>query len=187
MTTKRFVTPLLCLGLCLAFAMMFAPAAEAQSLVGYNCLQNVSNGEFKTNDATQLADLCKDHEIWYFSQVSGTSNYCIKNQSNGKYLEHHATQLSDKCDSDGEYWTLTPVSLEGETVYCVENVENDQYLTSSASQLSKLLRPAAVLAHLQSRLALHPESGQHRVPRKPCHGDGRQMRQSGHLVGEDPG
>ena len=91
MTTKRFVSPVLCLGLCLAFAMMFALAAEAQNLAGYNCLQNVSNGEFKTSDASQLADLCKDHEIWQLTQVSGTSYYCIKNQSNGKYLENRAT------------------------------------------------------------------------------------------------
>jgi len=48
MPLNRFVTPSLCLGLCLAFAVAFAPAAGAQSLAGYNCIQNLSNGEFKT-------------------------------------------------------------------------------------------------------------------------------------------
>src|SRR3954469_8819802 len=103
MTPKRFVTPSLCLGLCLAFVVAFAPAARAQSLAGYNCIQNLSNSQFKTSSASSLASACKDQEIWQLSQVSGKTSYCIKNQSNGQYLENKATKLSSDCNGDDEY------------------------------------------------------------------------------------
>jgi hypothetical protein len=45
MTSNRVVTFVLGLGICLAFAGEFAPAAGAQSLAGYNCLRNLSNLE----------------------------------------------------------------------------------------------------------------------------------------------
>ena len=117
MTSKRFASFALCLGISLVFAGALAPAAEAQTLAGYNCLQNLSNGEFKTSSASQLADDCQDQEIWQLSQPAGSAYYCIKNESNGQYLESSATKLSGDCDGSSEYWNVTQVSYQGETVY----------------------------------------------------------------------
>src|SRR5690348_11953602 len=133
MTSKRFATFAF---LCLCIALFAAPSAQAQSLAGFKCIQNLSNSEFKTSSASQLASACKDQEIWQLTQASGTGYYCIKNESNGQYLENHATKLSDTCDSNDEYWNLTQVTYQGETLYCVQNVGNSEYLTSSASSLS---------------------------------------------------
>jgi len=83
MRSNRFVTLGLrlglCLGLCLALAAALTPAAEAQNLAGYNCLQNLSNGQFKTSSASQLANACQSQQIWQLTQVSGKTSYCIKN------------------------------------------------------------------------------------------------------------
>jgi hypothetical protein len=59
MRSNRFFVFGLCLGLCLVFGAAFAPAAQAQSLAGYNCIQNLSNSEFKTSSASSLASACQ--------------------------------------------------------------------------------------------------------------------------------
>src|SRR5215218_6553780 len=133
MTAKRFA--MFGFFLCLCFVLA-APAAQAQSLAGFKCIQNLSNSEYKTSSASQLAGACKDQEIWQLTQVSGTSYYCVKNESNGQYLENHARSLADTCDGNSEYWSVSTVNYQGETVYCVKNVDNNEYLTSNAGSLS---------------------------------------------------
>ena len=132
MTPNRFVTPSLCLGLCLAFVVAFAPAARCAE--PRRLQLHPEPVERRVQDQQRLASLasaCKDQEIWQLSQVSGKTSYCIKNQSNGQYLENKATKLSSECNGDDEYWNVTPVSYQGETFYCVQNVGNSEYLTST--------------------------------------------------------
>jgi len=135
MSFHHFTARGLFLGICLVLAAAFSPAARAQSL-GVNCIQNLSNGEFKTNKAAQLASACQSSEIWYLSTVSGTNYYCIKNQLNGEYLGNRANSLEAKCSGNNQYWNITPQPYNGETLYCLQNVGNGEYLTRKAGKLA---------------------------------------------------
>src|ERR1700709_1443840 len=127
MSSNRFFVFGLCLGLCLVLASAFAPAAQAQSLAGYNCIQNLSNSEFKTSSASSLASACQMTELSHFSTCSGTQYYCVKNQSNGQYLENKATKLANECNGHAESRTMPLDTYPGDTVYCVQNVGNSEY------------------------------------------------------------
>jgi len=137
MTSNRVVTSVLCLGICLAFAAAFAPAAGAQSLAGYNCIQNLSNSEFKTSSASSLANACQSQQNLAVDAGKRQDVLLHQEPVERPVPRNKATKLSSDCNGDDEYWNITPVVYQGETVYCVQNVGNSEYLTSSASQLSK--------------------------------------------------
>src|ERR1700710_2125269 len=106
MSSNRFFVFGLCLGLCLVLASAFAPAAQAQSLAGYNCIQNLSNSEFKTSSASSLASACESTKNALMSAASCPQYYCVKNQSNGQYLDNKATKLANECNGTDEYWNI---------------------------------------------------------------------------------
>ncbi len=94
MRSNRFFVVGLCLGIGLVFAAAFAPAAQAQSLAGYNCIQNLSNSEFKTSSASQLASHCQSDEIWQLTAVSGRGGIMSQNGVSTEQAIQDATRRS---------------------------------------------------------------------------------------------
>jgi len=121
----------------LAFIAMAGTSgrAYAQSLPQYACVQNVSNSEYLTSSASQLANNCQSNQVFQLVAQSG-GNYCIQNVSNGQYLENHATQMSSSCTGNNEYWKFTTTTSDGMTVYCIQNQGNSEYLTAHKTQMS---------------------------------------------------
>ncbi len=121
--------------LCFTALLATTDRAAAQTLPTYACVQNVSNAEFLTSKASQLADNCQGQQVWKLTKQSN-NYYCIQNVSSLEYLESHATQMSSTCGGNARWSLNGSWSNGGMATTCIQNVSTEEYLTNKASSMA---------------------------------------------------
>lgn len=108
-----------------------------RTLPEYGSLQNVQNGKFRCNHASQLEDCYKGRTCLMRFVPYGSGVYAIQNMENGQYFQSSIRTMADCVVSNEQKWLI--VAVNGH--YTVQNLKNSEYMTSSAGSLSAKVGP----------------------------------------------